>query len=670
MQLNEKDLMFIDDEKSLNIFLDKNNIKSEDFKILSVSDIFERFHGIKENDKFESYPIISAIKNKNEFLIKTLLNYENIFKTNMGFYPSSSRFNNVKNNVSLKTLLSENSFYLAYKEEELVSLFSVINEKILDPYVKEDLRYQSPFQSEAFIKYGLPIILKNKKENLLRYILLPLLSKFNESATSMMKNNSWDDIDFLFKTIRKNKQDLFDNVANTGKPYDKDRILKILRDGYTALLAFLNPETLYESITSATKNTQSIFVEKISNLLDLSDKLGPHAKENILYESEQNALRLDLNNPKSHKNLKNAPLSLSIDKDLQEITDCILKHGYEINNIEKKYIELKSIYIEKNSNDNNDDYEKFITIVHTKNKTSYKKLNLLLDSLDENSKNILFDKIILESKNKEQKSPKHYDLSFSEKSIREDSERYSLISYMILNNHIEMTLSMLEKGYKLSKAEYGLMVVPLSKLTVAPLDKENLPVELINYKIINLLKDYPVDYKKLFMTNVIEREFEKTKKNKQLNRSMDWYAYELINDTNMNFDEFEQSLMRMKFQYKNKFIPPLIMSFLLTNENIKEVLTEQKDMNIENFVEKFKVSVLLTMPFLKDQDVKNNYIQKIENIISKMENDFPQSKEIFEKVSDLSFKKIYLSCIAQKEKSIIIDQLSQDTEYNNNKRRL
>lgn len=665
MLLSKEKLTEISSEKELSLFLRENgSIDLEDFKKMPVDNIFDKNYGIREKDGFKAYPLLAAIKQKNEFLITTLLDKNNVLETPVGFTPSSYSLNGeIRNTVVLKNILNDKNFYQVYTNEELNLFFNILNNYTYQPY--KNIKFKSVFQDDNFIKYGLPIILKNRCENLLQSMLFPLLNEFDKSAVSVMKNNSWSDISFLFSTIKKNKKELYEKIPETGIAYDKSKMIHILKDGYTALNFFLSPNVLYETLLSTTKKNQAETIEKIDNLLSLCDKLSPHAKGNILFESEENALRLDKDNIKSHSKSKNAPFALAIDKELNDIMSLFEKHGYEINNVEKRYVELKQNYRKESAASSG--IEQFIAISHEKGKSAYKKFVKFIDDLSANEKAQLFEELYKNSSKKEPNSPNHYSIDISDKTIRQESEKYSLVSYIILNNNIEMIMCLLDAGYQLSPAEFGLMTVPMSKFSIAPLNPEKMPAELIYSKLVNHLKKYPESHKKIFLDNISSREISKIKKNKTTNRSIDFYTYEILNNEPIRLNERERQLI--SFRLKNKILPPMIMSHFLENDKYYNLIGYSK-IDWTDYTSKFRISVLLSLPFFRIPEIKENYLEKVESIISATEDIYPDIKMHFANMKDEKIREIYANSIAKKEKKLIMSSLSDNLDKNDNKRRL
>lgn len=665
MLLSKEKLTEISSDKELSLFLKENGtIDLEDFKKIPVDNIFEKNYGLKENDNFKPYPILAAIQQKNEFLIKVLLNKDNVLETPVGFTPSAYSLNGeIRNTVVLKNIINDKNFYQVYGNEELKLFFNILNNYTYQPY--KNIKFKSVFQDDNFIKYGLPIILKSRCENILQSILLPLLNEFDKSAISTMKNNSWSDISFLFSTIKKNKKELYEKIPETGSVYDKNKMIHLLKDGYTALSLFLSPNVLYETLLSTTKKNQAETIEKIDSLFSLCDKLSPHAKGNILFESEENALRLDKDNVKSHSKSKNTPFALAVDKELNDVITLFEKHGYEVNNIEKRYMELKQNY--RDNTLISTKIEQFIAISHEKGKNAYKKFVKFIDGLSANEKAELFEELYKNSLKKESTSPNHYSIDVSDKIIRQESEKYSLVSYVILNNSIEMIMHLLDNGYKLLPAEFGLMTIPMSKLSITPLDPEKMPAELIYSQLVNHLKKYPESHKKIFLENISSREISKIKRNKTTNRSIDFYTYEILNNEIMNLNERERQLV--EFRLKNKSLPPMIMSYFLENDKYYNLIGSSK-IDWGDYTSKFRISVLLSLPFFRIPEVKENFLDKVEHIISINEDIYPDIKIHFANMADEKIREIYANSIAKKEKKLIISSLSDNLDKNDNKRRL
>lgn len=665
MLLSKEKLTEISSEKELSLFLRENgSIDLEDFKKMPVDNIFDKNYGIRENNAFKAYAILEAISQKNEFLIKALLNKDNVLETPVGFTPSSYSINGeVRNTVVLKNIINDKNFYQVYGNEELNLFFKILNNYGYQPY--KNIKFKSVFQDDNFIRYGLPIVLKNRCENLLQSMLLPLLNEFNKSAISAMKNNSWSDISFLFSTIKKNKKELYEKIPEAGSVYDQNRMMHLLKDGYTALSSFLSPNVLYETLLSTTKKNQAETIEKIDTLLSLCDKLSSHAKGNILFESEENALRLDKDNVKSHSKSKNTPFALAVDKELHDVMSLFEKHGYEVNNIEKRYIELKRNY--KDNNLTSTKIEQFIAISHEKGKNAYKKFVKFIDGLSANEKAELFEELYKNSSQKEFTSPNYYSIDVSDKTIRQESEKYSLVSYVILNNSIEMIMHLLDNGYKLSPAEFGLMTIPMSKLSITPLEPEKMPAELIYSQLVNHLKKYPESHKKIFLENISSREISKIKKNKTTNRSIDFYTYEILNNEVVYLNERERQLIG--FRLKNKSLPPMIMSHFLENDKYYGLIGNSK-IDWADYTSKLRISVLLSLPFFRIPEIKENYLDKVEHIISATEDIYPDIKIHFANMTDEKIREIYANSIAKKEKKLIMSSLSDKLDKNDNKRRL
>lgn len=616
------------DEKMFDDLLSTMNITAYDF----ISYNFDISHDTDLSGtmlKGQWSPVLFSLYKNNLNLNQILLPYIDM-DTVLGNIKNKNTQSGYSK-LSMENILFSGNFYNNFPKESIKQFLSFINrlDKDLNKLKSKRSSYLGTLKSTGFTDYVLPVLLKNNSTMIIESIIFPLLHNYIATTEKIMQYGNVEHIKLWLELTEKNKKQ-FINIVNMNAVYkDAKKILPLIQNNTEhkeILLDMLTPENIFKMMVSSTKESEQNNINKIKFILSL---FPDNVRDNFIQSFYEKANNLNADNMDSVLVNKNTPVAYAILKNMDKSLDYFLSLGYELNNIERDYLSGK-----KHSVEMGNDYEKIVSIVSSSGKKVFKKLDDFLLSLSDYEKQSLLSKLHNVSLEKEKEIKSFYSLKETKKKMKEESSKGSLSMGFILNGDKDLLITLLNHGYKLTPKEYSLSYLTFSKWLENTTLKEDVPLGK-SFTIARFLKEYPSDYKKNLLLNVVKSITYKSIKTNdirlELNDLLPVVNY-LLKDDYIILPDNTIPLKLSLNDYKNltdDCLYPLVLT-LFNNTNFKENLKSQ-----ENFLSKvclsntftvthraerneYEVNIIkdLLLTYEKSTDEKN-YIKVKEQLLSR-----------------------------------------------------
>lgn len=637
------------DEKMFDDLLSTMNITAYDF----ISYNFDISHDTDLSGtmlKGQWSPVLFSLYKNNLNLNQILLPYIDM-DTVLGNIKNKNTQSGYSK-LSMENILFSGNFYNNFPKESIKQFLSFINrlDKDLNKLKSKRSSYLGTLKSTGFTDYVLPVLLKNNSTMIIESIIFPLLHNYIATTEKIMQYGNVEHIKLWLELTEKNKKQ-FINIVNMNAVYkDAKKILPLIQNNTEhkeILLDMLTPENIFKMMVSSTKESEQNNINKIKFILSL---FPDNVRDNFIQSFYEKANNLNADNMDSVLVNKNTPVAYAILKNMDKSLDYFLSLGYELNNIERDYLSGK-----KHSAETVNDYEKIVSIVSSSGKKVFKKLDDFLLSLSDYEKQSLLSKLHNVSLEKEKEIKSFYSLKETKKKMKEESSKASLSTGFILNGDKDLLITLLNHGYKLTAKEYSLSYLTFSKWLENTTPKEDVPLGK-SFTIARFLKEYPSDYKKSLLLNVVKSITYKSIKTNdirlELNDLLPVINY-LLKDDYIILPDNTIPLKLSLNDYKNltdDCLYPLVLT-LFNNTNFKENLKSQ-----ENFLSKVCLSNNFTVTHRAE---RNEYeVNIIKDLLLTYEKSADEKNYI-------KFKEQLLSRNLNSSVLILLEKLMIENEKNN-----
>lgn len=612
--------------------------------------------------KGEWSPVLLSLYKNNLNLNKILLPYTTL----------NTIIGNIKNKntqsgyskLTVENILFSGNFYSNFPKESTSQFLNFVNTLYddLSSLKSKKANYLGALKNSGFSDSVLPMLLKNNSTKIIESIIFPLLHNYISTTEKIMQYGNVEHIKLWLELSENNKKQ-FLNIVKVNPSYiEAKKILSLIQhnaEHKEILLDMLTPENIFRMLVSSTKESEKNNINKIKFILSL---FPDNVKDNFIKSFYEKANNLNPDNTDSVMVNKNTPVAYMILKKMDGILDYFLSLGYELNNTEKGYLSGKKLQHENINN-----YETMVNIASSSGKNASKKLEQFLSSLSDLEKNSLLSQLHNVSLEKEKETAEFYSIKETKKKLKEESAKASLSTGFILNGNKDLLIILLRHGYELTKKEYSLSYIIFSKWLDNTTVKENSPLEK-SFEIAQSLKEYPVEYKKDLLLNVLSSIADKSIKINDIRLELNdllpvinYLLKEEVIDLPSNSIPIRLSLNDYN-HLKEDTLYPLTLT-LLNNTNFGESINSKED-----FLKKICLSNTFTITHRSGRheyeiDIIKDLLLAYENSTSE-ENYIKFKKELLSRNLYPAVLTLLEKIIVENEKSKIEESLTADEKIN------